>query len=119
MPKKDDKLIVYEKFVMLIYYSKNLLNKFPKSERFDLCADIKQILYKDIRHILYAWKEYNNSEKLKHLRAVDIDLMVLKALIRIAYKYQYISQKNYMTWNENVSEIGRLIGGWMKVCPKE
>lgn len=119
MPKKDNRLIIYEKFVMLIYYSKNLLNKYPKSERFDLCTDIKQLLYKDLKHIVFAWKEYSNTEKLKHLRQADVDLVVLKALIRISYKYEYITQKNYMTWNEMVSEIGRLIGGWIKTCQKE
>ena len=44
MPKKDNRLIIYEKATNLIIYSKNLLNKYPKSERFDLCADIKNTL---------------------------------------------------------------------------
>lgn len=47
MPKKDNRLIIYEKTTNLIIYSKNLLNKYPKSERFDLCADIKNTLYQN------------------------------------------------------------------------
>ena len=46
MPKVDNRLVIYQKFTNLIYYSKNLLNKYPKSERFDLSSDIKNILYK-------------------------------------------------------------------------
>lgn len=119
MPKKDSRLVIYEKFIVLIYYSKNLLNKYPKSERFDLCADIKQILYQDLRNIIFAWKEYKNEDKLKYLKETDVDLLVLKALVRISYKQEYITQKNFMTWNEHISEIGRLIGGWIKSCQKE
>ena len=45
MSRIDNKLLTYQKMVNLIYYSKNLLKKYPKSERFDLCCDIKNILY--------------------------------------------------------------------------
>lgn len=118
MSKIDNRLLIYQKFTNLIYYSKNLLSKYPKSERFDLCSDIKNILYTTLRNIIFAWKEYENKEKLKYLRQIDVDLLVLKSLITISYKYQYITQKNYMVWNEHVSEIGKLIGGWIKSCQK-
>ena len=119
MAKIDNRLLTYQKMVNLIYYSKNLLKKYPKSERFDLCSDIKNILYNALRNIIFAWKEYKTEDKLKYLRIVDVDLIVLKSLITISYKYQYITQKNYMVWSEHVSEIGKLIGGWIKSCQKE
>lgn len=118
MAKIDNRLLTYQKMTNLIYYSKNLLNKYPKSERFDLCADIKNILYRSLRNIIFAWKEYENSAKLKYLREVDVDLVVLKSLVTISNKYQYITQKNYMVWSEHISEIGKLIGGWIKSCQK-
>ena len=118
MAKIDNRLLTYQKMLKLIYYSKNLLNKYPKSERFDLCTDIKNILYKILRNIIYAWKEYDNKVKLKYLREVDVDLVVLKGFITISNKYQYITLKNYMVWTENVNEIGKLIGGWIKSCQK-
>lgn len=118
MPKKDNKLITYEKINMLIYYSKQLLNKFPKSERFDLCADIKNTLYICMKKVIFAWKSYDNKEKIKYLKEVDVELVFLKSLILIAYNSKYISQKNFMVWNEHVSEIGKLIGGWLKSCQK-
>lgn len=118
MPKKDNKLITYEKMNNLIYYSRNLLRKFPKSERFDLCNDIKNTLYASLKNIIFAWKEYENKDKLRYLKTIDTDLIFLKSLVLIAYKSQYITQKNFMVWNENISEIGKLIGGWMKSCQR-
>lgn len=90
MPKKDNRLIIYEKMNGLIFYSKNLLTKFPKSERFDLCTDIKENLYSNLR-----------------------------TMTRLSYEYKYITPKNYMVWNEKISEIGKMIGGWLKTCQKE
>lgn len=93
MPKKDNRLITYEKITMLIYYSKNLLNKYPKCEKFDLCTDIKQILYRSLRNVVFAWKEYSNENKMKYLREIDVDLVVLKSLVKISYNFQYITRK--------------------------
>lgn len=118
MPKVDNRLVIYQKFTNLIYYSKNLLNKFPKSERFDLCNDIKNLLYEDLKNIVFAWKAYASQEKLKYLREIDVNLVVLKSMVTISYKYQYISQKNYMVWNDKISEIGKLVGSWIKTCQK-
>ena len=118
MPKIDDRLVIYQKFTNLIYYSKNLLNKYSKSERFDLCSDINNVLYKNLKNIIYEWKAYSNHEKLKYLRETDVNLVFLKSLITISYKYEYISQKNYMVWNDKISEIGKLLGSWMKTCQK-
>ena len=118
MTKIDNKLVIYQKFTELIYYSKNLLIKYPKSEKFDLCCDIKNVLYKNLRNIIFAWKAFDNKEKLKYLRVVDVDLVFLKSLITISYKSKYISQKNYMVWNDKIAEIGKLLGSWIKICQK-
>ena len=78
MAKQDTRLIIYEKIVDLIFYSKNLLKKFPKSERFDLCTDIKQSLYKILRLVMYSWKEKNMDQRYKNLKDADIEIYVLK-----------------------------------------
>ncbi len=117
MPKKDSRLIVYEKIDELIFYSKVLVNKYPKSERFDLCTDIKESCYKMLKLTMYAWKSANNKPKqLEYLKDCDVELMVLKTLVRISYKMQYITDKNYMTWSNKISEIGKMLGGWIKSC---
>lgn len=119
MPKKDNKLIIYEKMTQLIFYSRNLLKKFPKSETFDLCADIKNNLYENLRNIIYAWKEKNNEIKMEMLKKIDVDIFILKTFVRLSYQYKYITPKNYMVWDEKISEIGKMIGGWQKTCQKE
>ena len=119
MPKKDSRLIIYEKMTQLIFYSKNLTAKFPKSERFDLCTDIKENLYCNLRNIIYAWKEKDLEKRVEYLTKVDVDLYILKTMTRLSYEYKYITPKNYMVWNEKIAEIGKMVGGWLKACQKE
>lgn len=94
----------------MIYYSKNLLNKFPKSKRFDLCNDIKNLLYEKSKKYSFWWKAYTPQEKFKYLRETDVNLVVLKSMVTIAYKYQYISQKKLHgmewqnQWNRKISK---------------
>ena len=118
MPKVDNKLIIYEKMNKLIVYSKTLLIKYPKSERFDLCTDIKQNLYENLKLVIYAWKIQDSKERIKILNKIDIELIVLKSFIKISYDFKYITEKNFVVWSEKVSEIGKMIGGWIKACQK-
>lgn len=116
MAKVDDRLLVYEKVTSLMSYSKNLLMKYPKSERFSLVTQIENIQYQILQNTIRAWKEYSLQNKLKYLKEIDISLLVLKTHIKISYDYIYISHKNYMVWNEKIDEIGRLVGTWIKKC---
>lgn len=118
MPKKDNRLIIYEKVNKMIIYSKNLLIKYPKSERFDLCTDIKQTLYKILRETIYAWKINDLKERTRILNNIDLELIFLKSLVRISYEFKYITEKNFLVWSENIAEIGKMIGGWIKTCQK-
>ena len=109
MPKKDSRLIIYEKMTQLIFYSKNLTAKFPKSERFD----------NNLKNVIYAWKEKDIEKRVEFLTKIDVELYILKTMTRLAYEYKYITPKNYMVWNEKIAEIGKMVGGWLKACQKE
>ena len=111
-------LTIYQKYLELIYYSNDLVRKYPKSENFTLVTEIKQTLYSGLRNIMYAIKSYNKLEKLKYLNQFDIDLNPLKVHIRISYKYKYISLQNYQTWSSLITDICNMLGGWITSCLK-
>ena len=116
MAKVDDRLVVYERVTSLMSYSKKLLMKYPKSERFSLVTQIENIQYHILQNTIRAWKEYSLQNKARYLKEIDVDLVILKTHIKISYDFLYISHKNYMVWNEKIDEIGRLVGSWLKKC---
>lgn len=116
MENKNDTLVIYQKYLDLIYYTNDLCRKYPKSEKFTLVKETKQAMYSGLRNLMYAFKEYNKKEKLSYLNNLDVELNLQKIHIRLAYRYQYISKQNYETWSKKITDICNMLGGWIKSC---
>ncbi len=116
MPNTNENLVIYQKYLDLIYYTNNLCIKYPKSEKLALVSETKQSMYVGLRHLMYAFKEYNKKVKLSHLNDLDVELNLQKVFVRLAFKYQYISKQNYETWCKKITDICNMLGGWIKSC---
>ena len=81
-----EELIIYKQYTELIYYTEDILKKYPKVERYSLITDIKNTTYEGIKCIIYAYRTYKKEEKIKFLFKLDSELKFLKVLIRISYK---------------------------------
>ena len=88
-------LKIYQKYLELIYYSNDIVRKYPKSENFALVKEIKNSLYIGLRNLMYAIKSFNKKDKLTYLNEFDVSLNLLKVQVRLSYKYKYITIKNY------------------------
>lgn len=120
MPEsKQSTLFIYQKYMELIYYTNDLVRKYPKSETFALVEEIKHTMYSGLRLLLYGLKVYNSKDKLKYLNEFDINLNLLKVHIRLSYKYHHISLQNYTTWSNKITEICNLLGGLINSCLKK
>ena len=112
-------LVIYQKYMELIYYTNDIVKKFPKSETFALVKEIKTSMYSGLRLLMYAIKSYKVQDKLKYLDEFDINLSLLKVFIRLSYKYKYISSQNYSSWSNIVTNICNMLGGWINSCHKK
>ena len=112
-------LAIYQKYLELIYYTNDLVRKYPKSENFALVKEIKSSLYSGLRLLMYAIKVFNKQEKLKYLNELDIHLNILKVHIRISYKYKYISLQNYQVWCTHITDICNMLGACISSCLKK
>lgn len=116
--KPKGNLTIYQKYMDLIYYSNDLVRKFPKSERFALVNEIKNTLYGGLHVLIFAVKTFNITEKLSYLKKLDVYLYLLKIHIRLAFRYKYISVQNYTTWSTQINDICNMLGGWINSCQK-
>ncbi|TEB06385.1 diversity-generating retroelement protein Avd [Pelotomaculum propionicicum] len=115
MPPKQGQLLVYQKYVDLINYSYNLLQKFPKAEKYAMVAHLKDSMFTALKVILQANKVYNNqASRIERLNSLDAEVQLQKVLVRLAHQNRYISNSNYMEWSRRLDEIGRLLGGWIR-----
>ncbi|MDD3452671.1 MAG: diversity-generating retroelement protein Avd [Bacilli bacterium] len=117
--KSAEDLIIYKQYLILIYYTEMITEKFPKSQKLSLVTNIKNNTYDGMKKIILAYKYYEKTDKLKSLNELDINLKMLKVLIRISYKRKYINSKNYEAWSKKINNIGNLLGGWIVSCLKQ
>ena len=118
MSNSKGNLEIYQKYMELIYYSNDIVRKYPKSEKFALVQEIKNTLYCGLRNLMYAIKTFEKQSKLKYLSELDINLCLLKVHVRLSYKYKYITVQNYNSWSNLITNICNMLGGWINSCQK-
>ena len=111
-------LKIYQKYLELIYYSNDIVRKYPKCENFSLVKEIKNSLYIGLRNLMYAIKWFQKQDKLNYLNELDINLNLLKVQTRLSYKYKYITIQNYETWSTLITDICNMLGAWISSCLK-
>ena len=85
--------------------------KFPKSERFRLAKRIEDAAFEFYEELIRAAK---SRDKKRHLLAADLELDKLRLYIRLAHTRKLTSHQQYMFSTESVTEMGKLLGGWLK-----
>ena len=85
--------------------------KFPREERFRLAARIEQTIFSFHESLLYAAK---TSQSRNYLSKADAELDMLRTYLRFAVELGYTTPEQYAYIAEQTSEIGRLLGGWLK-----
>lgn len=119
MKNNLEDLIIYKQYIELLYYTNMITNKYPKSEKLSLVANIKNYTYNGMMKIILAQKEYNKSKRIIILNELDSDLKMIKVLMRVSYKSKYINSKNYAAWSRKIFNISNLLGGWINSCLKQ
>ena len=112
-----EQLKIYQKIYDMIVYGNNCLLQFPRSERYALATEIKKAMYTLLRLAIAANKKYYKKTTLQEM---DVELETLKTFIRVAAdpKFKYLGLKQYENWSKMLSEIGRMLGGWVKAINK-
>lgn len=92
-------------------YGYQALKQFPKHEKHALGAEIRRSMLELQRLIITAFKRYHKKTTLTDL---DIELAILKRRVRLAKDLRYLDIKRYQLWTEQLVELGRMIGGWIR-----
>lgn len=106
-----ENLVIYQKVYDFTLYLFPVVDKFPKHEKFVLCTHIKSCVLDIAREVIRANKSRN---KKPILYGIDVRIEELKFLLRLAHDRKYLSHKSYEHSSKLITEIGRLLGGWLK-----
>ena len=110
-----DTMIVYQKWEDYAeYVLKCMVNQLPKSERYAMGTQIRQLVLKVGSHISRAQMIRDPRHKRYEVDQADLALNELKTIVRLADRLHYIDKKKFEMSVRYSSEIGRILGGWNK-----
>lgn len=112
----EESLIIYKQCVELIYYTEIITVKYPKVEKYSLVSNIKNNTYDIMKKIILAYRIKDKNRRIAILSEIDVDLKMLKILVRVSKKRKFINSNNYRAWSKKITNIGNLLGGCIKSC---
>ena len=103
---------VVEKHYKLILWMLPKMANFPKDQKFLLADRIERILLDILEMLIEA--NYSK-QKREILIKVNLRLDVLRFMMRIAKDMKYVSLNGYDFFCQSAIEIGKMVGGWLKM----
>lgn len=89
------------------------VQKFPRAHRFGLAERVQRLLL-DFQDSLVAAGKTKSQTRRAHLESADIKLEQLRGWVRISRDLELFSLPQYEHVSRLVSEVGRLLGAWLK-----
>ena len=89
------------------------MRDFPKSQRYVVGQQTMNLMIDIARSIIQANRE-KGKYRLRTLWQIDGKLEEFRLLIRLAKDLRMLPVKQYGLIGERASEIGRLLGGWIR-----
>ena len=89
------------------------VQKFPRTHRFGLGERTQRLLL-DFQDCLVAAGKTKSQTRREHLEDADIKLEQLRGWIRISRELELFTISQYVHVSRLVSEVGRLLGAWLK-----
>lgn len=105
---------IYENYME---YMIQTLIKLPRTEKFSIGTDFKQIMYSTLEDIMYISK-LPKFQRLGYLNKIDAKLNTQRILLRIMEKFAWIDIKKFNTAMGHIYEIGKILGGLIKYYAK-
>ena len=104
---------LYEKINELSDWLFPIVERWPKHEKFVLCTQTKNCVHDMARLSVRAQKA--RKDKLYWLHELDVQVQMLRHFLRHAHGRRYLSNRRLKLATERLEEIGRMVGGWIKL----
>lgn len=89
------------------------VERFPRLYRYSVNRRLMDAAL-DFQEQLYSARKLRGAARQKQLLECDATLDRLRLYLRLIHHWQWISDGQYEHISLKVSEIGRMLGGWLK-----
>ena len=110
---KNIDLPIIHKLIETYKIWQEFLPHFPKTSRYSLGAKIDNVFLETIE-LIFGSCSLSAQEKLSLLYRSSTKLDLLKFLLRIAWEIKSLDNKKFIAISENLDEVGKMLGGWIR-----
>lgn len=111
--EQTNKLALIPKAENYIEYMLQMILKLPRTEKYSIGTEYKQLLYIMLKDIIYLSKIQKECI-LEKLNEIDANLNTQRIYLRIMKKQKWTDEKKFNVAMEKIYEIGKIIGGLYK-----
>jgi four helix bundle protein len=109
-----EEMIIFTRTYDFISWLLPLAEKFPRSQRFVVTQRLQNAALNFQEAIIEA-NTLRGALRAEKLRAADTVLRKVRLYLRLCEKWKWINPGQYRHVSEMVAEIGKLLGGWLKL----
>jgi four helix bundle protein len=109
-----EEMIIFTRTYDFISWLLPLAEKFPRSQRFVVTQRLQSAALNFQESIIEA-NSLRGTLRAEKLRLADAELRKVRLYLRLCEKWRWINTGQYRHVSEMISEIGKLLGGWLKL----
>ncbi len=96
-----------------IKYMLNIIMKLPRTEKFNIGNEYKNMMYIMLEDVMMLGK-IGMEEKLDYINKIDARINVQRVFLRIMKDNRWIDEKKFSYSMSLLDELGRIVGGLLK-----
>jgi len=108
-----DDMVIFTRTFDLLMWILPQTEKFPKAQRFVVTKRLNDAIL-DFQESLFDAHAHRGTERLDYLRMADSHLNKVRLYLRVVHRMGWLDDGQYEHVSVMVSEMGRLLGGWLK-----
>jgi len=109
--RSESELPIFAKWFDFVNWLFPFADRLPKKVRFSVTNRIINLSLDLIDDLIEARYSRN---KVTALRRANFRLEKLRILLRLCFEQRWISHKTFSHAVRSISEVGKMLGGWMK-----
>lgn len=107
-------MVIFTRTFDLLTWLLPTCERFPKAQRLIVTQRLTNAAL-DFQEALFDANARRGEQRTAYLRSADAQLNKLRLYLRLAYQWGWLSAGQYEHVSKMVEEIGRLLGGWLKL----
>jgi len=109
-----DEMVIFTRAYDFVTWLMPVTEGFPRSQRFVITQRLQNAALNFQERITEA-NFMRGSQRAEKLRAADAELFKTRLYLRLCERWQWLSKGQYRHASSMVAELGKLLGGWIKM----